>query len=101
MSAELRSAGPPRLHDDVLDVRLRFSKIGAFISASLILLGVGLDLATYPERLGEFFALRVVTALIKQNKWSSEEANRDAQYKLWAQSGTANFAGLDEQLVNT
>ena len=64
MSAELRSAGPPRLHDDVLDVRLRFSKIGAFISASLILLGVGLDLATYPERLGEFFALRVVTALI-------------------------------------
>lgn len=32
---------------------------------------------------------RVVTALIKQDKWSSEEANRDAQYKLWAQSGTA------------
>lgn len=31
---------------------------------------------------------RVVTTLIKQDEWSSREANRDAQYKLWAQSGT-------------
>lgn len=30
---------------------------------------------------------RVVTALVRDTKWSSEEANRDAQYKLWAQSG--------------
>lgn len=62
MSADLRSAGPLRLQDDVLDVRLRFSKIGAFISASLIILGVGLDLATYPDRVGEFFLLRLLTA---------------------------------------
>lgn len=62
MPADLRSAGPLRLQDDVLDVRLRFSKIGAFISASLIILGVGLDLATYPERVGEFFVLRLLTA---------------------------------------
>lgn len=31
---------------------------------------------------------RVVTALIKQDQWSSDEKNRDTQYKLWAQSGT-------------
>lgn len=37
----------------------------------------------YPE-----ITQRVVTTLIKQAKWSSEEANRLAQYKLWAQSGT-------------
>lgn len=36
----------------------------------------------YPE-----ITQRVVTALIKQAKWSSEEANRVAQYKLWSQSG--------------
>lgn len=32
---------------------------------------------------------RVVTALIKQDQWSSDEKNRDTQYKLWSQSGTA------------
>lgn len=36
----------------------------------------------YPE-----ITQRVVTALIKQAKWSSEEANRMTQYKLWSQSG--------------
>ena len=36
----------------------------------------------YPE-----VTQRVVTTLIKQAKWSSEEANRVTQYKLWAQSG--------------
>lgn len=30
---------------------------------------------------------RVVTTLVKQAQWSSEESNRDAQYKLWAQTG--------------
>ncbi|WP_312081030.1 ABC transporter substrate-binding protein [Acinetobacter schindleri] len=30
---------------------------------------------------------RVVTTLIKQAHWSSQEANRNEQYKLWAQSG--------------
>ncbi|WP_432209410.1 ABC transporter substrate-binding protein [Acinetobacter variabilis] len=36
----------------------------------------------YPE-----VTQRVVTTLIKQAKWSSEEANRTTQYKLWSQSG--------------
>ena len=36
----------------------------------------------YPE-----VTQRVVTKLIEQAKWSSEEANRVTQYKLWAQSG--------------
>ena len=31
---------------------------------------------------------RVVTTLVKQAHWSSQEANRNAQYKLWSQSGT-------------
>lgn len=31
---------------------------------------------------------RVVNTLVKQAVWSSDEANRDTQYKLWAQSGT-------------
>ena len=31
---------------------------------------------------------RVVTTLVKQAHWSSQEANRAAQYKLWSQSGT-------------
>ncbi|MEB3792416.1 MULTISPECIES: ABC transporter substrate-binding protein [Acinetobacter] len=30
---------------------------------------------------------RVVTTFIKDNVWSSDEKNRDTQYKLWAQSG--------------
>lgn len=64
MPTDLRSAGPLRLYDDVHDVRLRFSKIGAFISASLIVLGFGLDLATYPERVAEFFGVRLVTAAL-------------------------------------
>ena len=36
----------------------------------------------YPE-----VTQRVVTTLIKQAQWSSEEANRVTQYKLWSQSG--------------
>ncbi|MBE0471104.1 MAG: ABC transporter substrate-binding protein [Methyloprofundus sp.] len=30
---------------------------------------------------------RVTTALVKQAHWNSEEKNRDAQFRLWAQSG--------------
>ncbi|MDR1660995.1 MAG: ABC transporter substrate-binding protein [Azoarcus sp.] len=32
---------------------------------------------------------RFVNVFIEAAKWSSEEANRDTQYKLWAQSGNA------------
>ncbi|TQK11353.1 ABC transporter substrate-binding protein [Herbaspirillum sp. SJZ107] len=34
---------------------------------------------------------RVVTALIKVAAWSSDEKNREAQYKLWANSGTSYY----------
>jgi sulfonate transport system substrate-binding protein len=34
---------------------------------------------------------RVVTTLIKVAAWSSDEKNRDAQYKLWANSGTSYY----------
>jgi sulfonate transport system substrate-binding protein len=34
---------------------------------------------------------RVVTALIKVTAWSSEEKNREAQYKLWSNSGTSYY----------
>ena len=37
----------------------------------------------YPE-----IVQRVVTTLVQQAHWSSQEANRAPQYKLWAQSGT-------------
>jgi sulfonate transport system substrate-binding protein len=37
----------------------------------------------YPE-----VVQRVVTTLVNQAHWSSQEANRTTQYKLWAQSGT-------------
>ncbi len=52
-----------RLNDTIQDVRLAFSKIGCLTSATLILLGVGLDLAIYPERASEFFWVRLATAL--------------------------------------
>lgn len=64
MVTDLRSGELPRLYDDVRDVRLRFSKIGAFISAALIVLGVGLDLATYPDQVVEFFLIRLATAAL-------------------------------------
>jgi sulfonate transport system substrate-binding protein len=32
---------------------------------------------------------RVVTALVKEAYWASQEANRETQYKLWSRSGNA------------
>ena len=37
----------------------------------------------YPE-----VVQRVVTSLVKEAHWGSQEANRNTQYKLWSQSGT-------------
>lgn len=34
---------------------------------------------------------RLVTTLIKVAAWSSDEKNRDAQYKLWSNSGTSYY----------
>lgn len=53
-----------RLYDAIQDVRQEFSKIGCLTSASLIMLGVGLDQAVYPERAGQFFLVRLATALL-------------------------------------
>ena len=52
-----------RLYDAIQDVRQAFSKIGCLTSAALIMLGAGLDQAIYPERAGEFFLVRLGTAL--------------------------------------
>ncbi len=52
-----------RLYDAIQDVRQAFSKIGCLTSATLIILGAGLDQAIYPERAGEFFLVRLGTAL--------------------------------------
>jgi two-component system, sensor histidine kinase PhcS len=52
-----------RLYDAIQDVRQEFSRIGCLTSAALILLGAGLDQAIYPERAGEFFLVRLATAL--------------------------------------
>jgi len=51
-----------RNYEAIQDVRLEFSKIGCVTSAVLIVLGVGLDWAIYPHRLGEFFMIRLATA---------------------------------------
>jgi two-component system, sensor histidine kinase PhcS len=56
-------SGVTRLNDVVHDVRLKFSKFGSITSASLIILGVGLDRAIYPERAIEFFLARLGAAL--------------------------------------
>jgi two-component system, sensor histidine kinase PhcS len=56
-------SGITRLNDVVHDVRLKFSQLGSITSASLIILGVGLDRAIYPERAIEFFLARLGAAL--------------------------------------
>ena len=59
----MTQSGVTRLNDVVYDVRLKFSKFGSITSASLIILGVGLDRAIYPERAVEFFLARLGAAL--------------------------------------
>lgn len=54
--------GDARHYEAIQDVRLEFSKIGCITSAVLILLGAGLDWATYPDRVGEFFVVRLAIA---------------------------------------
>ncbi len=58
----MRPDGASRHYEAIQDVRLEFSKIGCITSASLILLGFGLDWATYPDRLTEFFLVRLGVA---------------------------------------
>jgi two-component system sensor histidine kinase PhcS len=41
-----------------------YSKAGCITSIVLVLAGVGLDFFSYPERIGEFFALRALVALL-------------------------------------
>ncbi|MOA37938.1 hypothetical protein D3C78_1595770 [compost metagenome] len=40
---------------------------------------------------------KVVDALVKTAVWASDDANRDAVYKLWANSGTAEASLRAEQ----
>ncbi|QHE75118.1 sensor histidine kinase [Hydrogenophaga sp. PBL-H3] len=47
----------------VEDVRLAFSKTGCLTSAVLVLAGVGLDLAVYPEKAPTFLLVRAVVAV--------------------------------------
>jgi two-component system sensor histidine kinase PhcS len=51
-------------HAELADFRVSYSKAGCVTSIVLVLGGVGLDLSTYPERSAEFFAARVLVALL-------------------------------------
>jgi two-component system sensor histidine kinase PhcS len=46
------------------EFRVTYSKAGCITSIVLVLAGVGLDFYSYPERMGEFLALRALVALL-------------------------------------
>ncbi len=56
------AAAAESLRAAVQDVRLAFSKTGCVTSAVLVMAGVGLDLAVYPERAPAFLLARVLVA---------------------------------------
>lgn len=58
----MSSVAPSGLYSAVEDVRIAFSKTGCITSAILVLLGTALDHALYPDRAGEFFAVRLAVA---------------------------------------
>lgn len=51
-------------HQELSQFRVAYSKAGSITSMVLVLLGAGLDLAVYPERLGRFLAIRIGVALL-------------------------------------
>jgi two-component system, sensor histidine kinase PhcS len=53
-----------RYHAELTEFRVTYSKAGCLTSIALVLGGVGLDLALYPDRLTEFFLYRVAVALM-------------------------------------
>ena len=52
----------PKYYEELSDIRVAYSKVGCITSTVLVLLGVGLDLSLYPERVWQFFAARVLVA---------------------------------------
>jgi two-component system sensor histidine kinase PhcS len=60
MNLQVRSPYESQLND----FRVTYSKAGCITSIVLVLAGVGLDFFSYPERIGEFFALRALVALL-------------------------------------
>ena len=48
---------------ELADFRVTYSRAGCVTSIALVLAGVGLDLASYPERWEQFFLARLVVAL--------------------------------------
>ena len=53
-----------RYNRELHDLRVAHSKTGCLFSIVLVLLGVGLDFGTYPEKLTEFFAARLFVAAV-------------------------------------
>ncbi|MEO7128443.1 MAG: ATP-binding protein [Rhodoferax sp.] len=51
-------------HEELSEFRVAYSKAGSITSLVLVLLGVGLDLAVYPERFGSFLGARAAIALV-------------------------------------
>jgi two-component system sensor histidine kinase PhcS len=55
---------PSRYHAELSEFRVSYSKAGCVVSIVLVLGGVALDYSLYPERVPEFFAARVLVALL-------------------------------------
>ena len=53
-----------RYNRELHDLRVAHSKSGCLFSSSLVLLGIGMDYGIYPGRLMEFFAARILTAIL-------------------------------------
>lgn len=53
-----------RYNEALNDLRVAHSKTGCLFSVLLVLLGVGLDYGSYPGHLADFFAARVLVALL-------------------------------------
>ena len=52
-----------RYHAELTEFRVTYSKAGCLTSIVLVLGGVGLDAALYPDRLQEFFIYRLAVAI--------------------------------------
>src|SRR5579872_4824273 len=62
LSMSSRTVSP--YHQELSEFRVAYSKAGSITSIVLVLLGAGLDFSVYPERLGQFMAVRVGIALL-------------------------------------
>lgn len=60
----MREAIFSKYQQELSDIRVAFSKAGCVTSIALVLLGVGLDLAIYPEHVRSFFAARILVSVL-------------------------------------